>query len=146
MSAMVPQITSLTIVYSRCRSRKHQSSVLLDCVRGIHRWPMNSPHKGPETRKMFTFDDVIMRKAMLTDTRIALWHRYTSDVIPLFTKSSLVPPGMFSCHHCYTKRTFLNASRAVFTPNAYKYFNGSLHNTYRAISIYMLIPCLGLFL
>ena len=30
------------------------------CVRGIHRWPVNSPHKGPVTRKMFPFDDVIM--------------------------------------------------------------------------------------
>ena len=29
-------------------------------VRGIHQWPMNSPHKGPVTRKMFSFDDVIM--------------------------------------------------------------------------------------
>ena len=29
-------------------------------VRGIHRWPVNSPHKGPVTRKMFPFDDVIM--------------------------------------------------------------------------------------
>ena len=30
------------------------------CVREIHRRPMNSPHKGPVTRKMFQFDDVIM--------------------------------------------------------------------------------------
>ena len=30
------------------------------CVRGIHRWPVNSPHKGPVTRKLFLFDDVIM--------------------------------------------------------------------------------------
>ena len=27
---------------------------------GIHRGPVNSPHKGPVTRKMFPFDDVIM--------------------------------------------------------------------------------------
>ena len=29
-------------------------------MRGISRWPVNSPHKGPVTRKMFPFDDVIM--------------------------------------------------------------------------------------
>ena len=29
-------------------------------VREIHRWPLSSPHKGPATRKMFPFDDVIM--------------------------------------------------------------------------------------
>ena len=27
---------------------------------GIRRWPVDSPHKGPVTRKMFPFDDVIM--------------------------------------------------------------------------------------
>ena len=31
-------------------------------VRGIHRRPVNSPHKGPVKRKMFPFDDVIMHK------------------------------------------------------------------------------------
>ena len=43
------------------RSRKHQSSASLVFVRGIHRWPVNSPHKGPVTRKMFPFDDVIIK-------------------------------------------------------------------------------------
>ena len=64
MSAMVSQITSLTIVYSTVYSgadqRRHQSSASLAFVRGIHRWPVNSPHKGPVTRKMFPFDDVIV--------------------------------------------------------------------------------------
>ena len=40
--------------------RKHQSSASLAFVRGIHRWPVNSPLKGPITRKMFSLDDVIM--------------------------------------------------------------------------------------
>ena len=64
MSAMASRITSLTIVYSTIYSgvdqRKHQSSVSLAFVRGIHRWLVNSPHKGPVTRKMLPFDDVIM--------------------------------------------------------------------------------------
>ena len=37
------------------------------CLRGIHRWPVNSSHKGPVTRKMFPFDDVIM---LSTDCRV----------------------------------------------------------------------------
>ena len=65
MGAMASQITSLTIVYSTVYSdadqRKHQSSASLAFVRGIHRGPMNSPHKWPVTRKMFPFDDVIMK-------------------------------------------------------------------------------------
>ena len=64
MSAMASQIISLTIVYSTVYSgadqRKHQSSASLAFVRGIHRWPVNFPHKGPVTRKIFPFDDVIM--------------------------------------------------------------------------------------
>ena len=51
MSAMASQITSLTIVYSIVYSganqRKHQSSASLVFVRGIHRWPVNSPHIRP---------------------------------------------------------------------------------------------------
>ena len=61
---MASQITSLTIVYSTVYSdadqRKHQSSAQLAFVWGIHRGSVNSPHKGPVTRKMFPFDDVIM--------------------------------------------------------------------------------------
>ena len=64
MGTMASQITALTIVYSTVYSgadqRKHQSSASLVFVRGIHRWPVNSPHKGPVTRKIFPFDDVIM--------------------------------------------------------------------------------------
>ena len=62
MSTMASQITSLTIAYSTVYSdadqRKPQSSASLSFVRGIHRGPVNSPHKGPVTRKMF--DNVIM--------------------------------------------------------------------------------------
>ena len=65
MSAIASQITSLTVVYSIAYSdadlRNHQSSASLAFVWGIHRGPVNSPHKWPVTRKMFPFDDVIMR-------------------------------------------------------------------------------------
>ena len=68
MSAIASQTTSLTIVYSTVYSgayrRKHQSSASLAFVRGIHRSPVNSPHKGPVTQKMFPFDDVIMQQKM----------------------------------------------------------------------------------
>ena len=44
----------------RPRSKKTSKLRSLAFVRGIHRWPMGSPHKGPVTRKMFPFYDVIM--------------------------------------------------------------------------------------
>ena len=69
MGAMVSQITSLTIVYSTVYSgadqRKHQNYAALAFVREIHRWPVNSPHKWPVTRKIFPFDDVIMSRELL---------------------------------------------------------------------------------
>ena len=75
MGAIASQITSLTIVYltvySGADQSKHQSSASLAFVWGIHRGPVNSPHKWPVTRKMFPLDDVIM----------ALWHchHFTPD-------------------------------------------------------------------
>ena len=50
-------------VCSGADQRKHQSSTSLAFVRGIHRWPVDSPHKGSVTRKIFPFDDVIMYQA-----------------------------------------------------------------------------------
>ena len=74
MGTMASQITSLAIVYSTVYSgadhKKHQSSVSLAFVRGIHRWPVNSQHKGPVTRKMFPFDDVIMYIVVVLSTFI----------------------------------------------------------------------------
>ena len=43
----------LLTVYSGADQRKHQSSASLAFVRGIHQWPLNSPHLIP-------VDDVIM--------------------------------------------------------------------------------------
>ena len=70
MSSTASQITILMIVYSTVYSgtdqRKHQSSASQAFVWGIHRWPVNSPHKGPVTRKIFPFDDVTMRFHAIT--------------------------------------------------------------------------------
>ena len=73
---MASQITSLTIVYSSVYSdanhRKHQSSASLAFVLGIHRWPVNSLHKKPVTRKMFSFDDAIMRSLSSLDSFLTI--------------------------------------------------------------------------
>ena len=61
MSMMVSQVTSISIVCSTICSgtgqRKHQSSTSLAFVRGIHRWSVDYPHKGPIMWKMFPFDE-----------------------------------------------------------------------------------------
>ena len=58
MTTISSQITSLTVVYSTVYSDADQRKP----------GPVNSPHKGPVTRKMFPFDDVIMSIDMFLDT------------------------------------------------------------------------------
>ena len=74
---MASQITGVSIVCSAVCSgadqRKHQSSASLAFVKGIHRRPVDSPHKGPVTRKVFLFDDVIM---MLPVRSGFVWYNY----------------------------------------------------------------------
>ena len=82
MGAIASQITSPTIVYSAVYSdadqMKHQRSASLAFVRGIHRRPVNSPHKLPVTWKIFPFDDVIMIYKSLASHSLRilchLWH------------------------------------------------------------------------
>ena len=78
MSTMGSQNTRLMIVYSGVYSganqRKYQSSTSLAFVWGIHQQPVDSPHKGPVTQKMFPFDDVIMKLFYQTD-RWLYWGR-----------------------------------------------------------------------
>ena len=45
---------------SRRRSKKTPKLRVTGLSRGIHRSPVNSPHKWPVTRKIIPFDDVIM--------------------------------------------------------------------------------------
>ena len=98
MNTMASRITGVSIVHSNVCSgadqRKHQSSASLAFVRGIHRSPVNSPHKRPVTRIMFPFDDVTMishlraKRLLLpwflpgrhclcipVDTHISAWHK-----------------------------------------------------------------------
>ena len=81
MDPIASQITSLAIVYSIVYSdadqRKHQSSASLAFVQGIHRRPVNSPHKWPVPRKMSPFDDVIMTIYMIRlNSNIVAWTKW----------------------------------------------------------------------
>ena len=102
MSSTAAQITSPTIVYwtvySDADQRKHQSSASLAFVRGIHRGPVNSPHKWPVTRKMFPFDDVIMEFAC---------HRWTLCLTETFDTD---------CSHNIPSHKKLPSSISLFFP------------------------------
>ena len=78
MGAIASQITSPTTVYSTVYSdpdqRKHQTAASLAFVCGIPRAPVTSPHKWPVTRKMFPFDDVIMRERISVKFEFEFYH------------------------------------------------------------------------
>ena len=116
MGALASQITSLTIVYSVVYSganqRKHQSSASLAFVRGIHRWPVNSPHKGPVTRKRFhsmtsSWYDCIWLRAVFSRLIVkinlikkTLWRQLFSIVIFFMLVIVLKNARFVSFHHC----------------------------------------------
>ena len=50
----------LNRLFRRISKKTSKLRGTLAFVRGIHRWPVNSPHKGQVARKLFPFDDVIM--------------------------------------------------------------------------------------
>ena len=61
MASLITGVSFIyAVVWSGADDRNHQSSASLVCVQGIHQSPVNSPHKGPVTRKMFPFDNVIV--------------------------------------------------------------------------------------
>ena len=66
LSLSLSQITSVSsvcsTVYSGADQRKHQSSTSLAFVRGIRRWPVNSPHKGPVSLQFqrYRLSEIIM--------------------------------------------------------------------------------------
>ena len=90
MTAITSQIISLMVVYSTFIQTQIKETSKLRvtglCV-GNSPGPLNSPHKGPVTRKMFPFDDVIVgcdlfhaavnfprREAKMTCHRLYLQH------------------------------------------------------------------------
>ena len=66
-------------------------------VRGIHRAPVDSPHKGTVTRKMFPFDDVIIKWTVNIDSFTALRARSGWLVSPSHQTTGQVGQTRLSC-------------------------------------------------
>ena len=98
MRAISSQITEVSIVYSTVCSgvhrRKHQSSASLAFLRRIQRWPVNSPLKGPVTRKCFHLMRSLYRNAVQSAWNISYKLAIPRSPNP---KSRGPPTG---CHHC----------------------------------------------
>ena len=121
MSAIASQITSLTIVYSIIYSdadqRKHQSSASLAFVQGIHRGPVNSPHKWPVARKMLSFDDVIMTPRFPDRFQSTP----TSSAQPAFVKRPLWAHRHFTLHCQSWSMTLIQKNPEFLKYNIWNY-------------------------
>ena len=71
--------------------RHRSKKTSLAFVRGIHRSPVISPHKGPGTRKMFPFDDVIMHCSKLNRLVFRISMSYHIPHRPKFMITFQVP-------------------------------------------------------
>ena len=98
--ALTSQITGVPLVcstvYPGADQRTHQRFASLAFVRGSHRRPVDFPHKGPVTRKMFPFDDVIMVSLGAKACAGALMTRYAICAI---MDLDLIPVVLL--YHCF---------------------------------------------
>ena len=135
LSATASQITSVSMIYwtvsSGTDQRKHQNSVSLAFVRGIHRWPVNSPHKGPVTRNMFPCDDVIMVcKSCQCEMQMIIFnlpevHHMCQDIDQLDTQAGIV---LVSFRHSCHVRLVLKGCKHLWSHHGFK--SRSLPMTY----------------
>ena len=95
----------------RRRSKKTSKFRVTGLCVGNSPGPVNSPHKGPVTRKMFPFDDVIMMRDTLhfiarrfreANLQIVLGHmcRETEADMSLDPKSSFLETGLETTGEC----------------------------------------------
>ena len=123
MSAMASQITGISIVYSTVclgtDQRKHQSSVSPAFVRGIQWWPVNSLHKGPVTKKMFSFDDVVMGNSfsamVYCSKQLILCMIFSSEIVSGWFRSGdayiqYIPRNMHTVLLCFALLWLRNRS------------------------------------
>ena len=109
----------------RRRSKKTSKLRVTSFCTGIHGWPVNSPHKGPVTRKRFPFDDVIIiilcRVAasdwswlvvydifLQTSAIVIFWHGLTNSEL-------LIQPNKNKTEWGYFKRIMQNNKRGVYS-------------------------------
>ena len=124
MSYSASQITSVTISYptvcSGADQREFQSSASLAFVRGIHLWPVHSPHKWPVTQKMFPFDYITMYSPAFCNQ---------TSMLPFYTMFSTSKPKQNGWHFAdYVFKFVLLVCKIL-------YFNSSFTETWSKWSI-----------
>ena len=110
MSTMASQINGISIVYSTVSSgadqRRHQNSASLAFVRGIHRWSVNSPHKGPVKPGLYFSRRQSPTVARLGDRRrqscVCLYFSWRLSPAQVGDSRQQSPTVVFKVQQCWT--------------------------------------------
>ena len=106
-----------TVCSTVCAShhqRKYRSPCYWLFLRGIHRWPVVSPHKGPTTREMFPFDDVIMHPCNIPDSNPTKSHNIYVAVTQSLGNFSLRREMDFRGYHFATATGLVHVALDVW--------------------------------
>ena len=95
---------------SRRRSKKTSKLRVTGLCAGNSPGPVNAPHKGPVTRKMFPFDDVIMK------TERFIWNRMIKDNSHFPSDQWVHHPIINRSLSSYQNQPWGNTNRWVDTP------------------------------
>ena len=108
MNGMASQITDVSIVCIGADQRNPLRSASLAFVMGIHRWPVDSPHKGPVT----PFDDVIVVVAAdgtvpIDSVHLPCWPVAIDDAKPSYIMSVHTQCRLIVWYHANSSNTAL---------------------------------------
>ena len=110
-------------VCSGADQRKHKSSASLAFVRGIHRWPVDSPDEGPVTRKMFPLDGVIMKYNMGYCNTLSGFDANRFEISKLISSSKLQTGFVVKIDYRQISNIWLHSFiRSFLTKYRVKYF------------------------
>ena len=102
--------------------QKNLSSASLAFVNELYRWPVNSPHKRPVTRKMFPFNDVIMKFA--DNVSIMAELQYHS-----LWKLDDVPASMMRSRHLFLTQNTQQIEERILHPRKWAVRKSHLRNS-----------------
>ena len=110
MSAVEPEITGVSIVCSTVCSGAHQRKHLA-FVRGIHRWLVDSPHKGSVTRKCFHLMTSLCKDALVPVQHLNIaypkhWGLVCQKQVSKAGTSNYIPQYMWDVITCPFLDTF----------------------------------------
>ena len=160
MTTMASQITSLTVVYSTVYSDADKKQTSKLCVTGLSvgnsPGPVNSPHKGPVTQKMFPFEDVIMwrgyehhlvyetHRAKFVDVSVQLMNASNPTMLKSYYNINYLVLTHFEAQIC--KR--ISDTCVMHCPAIYTWFRIAMplwHHNYTSVSTliarFMWPPC-----